>query len=267
MKRDVSATLDVTVHAQSVLEFQIAVAYQPGINLFESMDFTLDGRSLWPRQVLGPHGTRIHVVDSPAGELQASYRASALGCATPEPVSDYDLAMYLRPSRFAESDKLLGYAATEFGCGIGDPDMPARISSWVGSRISYLAGSSDPGDGAAEILLSGSGVCRDFTHLVVALLRAVGVPARVAAVYAPGCMPMDFHSVAEAYLGGAWQAFDPTCLAPRSSLLRIATGRDASDVAFLANHGGEITMNGLYVNATIDGPLPMDDVRQLTAIG
>lgn len=103
--------------------------------------------------------------------------------------------------------------------------MSAWISAWVGSRICYLAGSSDPIDGAMKTLLSGAGVCRDFTHLVVALSRAVGVPARVAAVHAPGCRPMDFPSVAEAYVDGAWRAFDPACLAPRAALLRIATGR------------------------------------------
>lgn len=262
MKRDVSATLDITVHADSVLEFQIAAAHQPGVELLESIEFVVDGWVLASQEIAGPHGTRIHAVNSPPGSLRARYSATALGSATPEPASGYDLAMYLRPSRFAESDKLLGYAAAEFGCGIGDPGMPERISSWVGRRICYLPGSSDPVDGAVETLLSGAGVCRDFTHLVVALLRAVGVPARVAAVYAPGCCPMDFHSVAEAHVGGVWQVFDPTGLAPRSSLLRIATGRDASDIAFLANHGGDITLNSLSVNAIVDGPLPLDDPQQ-----
>ncbi|MFE3190777.1 transglutaminase family protein [Nocardia sp. NPDC059240] len=267
VRRDVSATIDLTVHADTVLEFQIAVAYQPGIELTESLEFLLDGRCLQAEEILGAHGTRIHVVRSPAGALRASYRATALGSAIPAPASAYELSMYLRPSRFAESDKLLGFATTEFGCGIGDPGMPARISEWVGRRIKYIAGSSHPIDGAVETMLSGAGVCRDYTHLVVALLRAVGIPARVAAVYAPGCTPMDFHSVAEVHVGGVWQTFDPTRLAPRCAMLRIATGRDASDIAFLANYGGDITMQGLSVNAIIDGPLPMDDFLQPISIG
>ncbi|RDI48327.1 transglutaminase-like domain-containing protein [Nocardia mexicana] len=266
MKRDVSAHLDVEVHAPTVLEFQIAVARLPGIELIESMDFVLDGRSIVPREVYGPHGTRIHVFDSPAGNLRAYYNATVLGSAAPQPASDYDLAVYLRPSRFAESDKLLGFAATEFGCGVDDPDMPARISSWVARRVSYVAGSSDPSDGAVETLLTGSGVCRDYAHLVVALLRAVGVPARIASVYAPGCIPMDFHCVAEAYVRGVWQAFDPSFLAPRPSLVRIATGRDASDIAFLDNHGGAITVNDLSVSAFVDGPLPVDDITRPVSI-
>ncbi|WP_084529293.1 transglutaminase-like domain-containing protein [Nocardia crassostreae] len=262
MKRDVSAHLDVQVHAPTALELQIAVARQAGVDLIESLRLTLDGRECVPSEILGPHGTRLHRFDSGAGHLRVEYRATVLGAALAEQASDYDLAVYLRPSRFVESDKLLGFAGAEFGCGIGDPEMAARVSSWVGRRIRYVPGSSDPVDGAVETLLSGVGVCRDFSHLVVALLRAVGMPARVVSVYAPGCMPMDFHSVAEVYTNGGWQAFDPAGLAPRMSLVRIATGRDASDIAFLGNHGGDITLNALSVNATIDGPLPFDDLRQ-----
>ncbi|WP_405135315.1 transglutaminase family protein [Nocardia sp. NBC_01388] len=262
MKRDVSVHLDVKVHASTVLEFQIAVARQPGIELNESLVFELDGATLQPQEVLGPHGTRIHVIHSDAGNLHAYYSATVFGAAAPEPVTDYDRSIYLRPSRFIDSDKMLGFAAAEFGCGIDDPEMPARVSAWVARRICYAPGSSLPSDGAVETLLSGTGVCRDFSHLVVALLRAIGVPARVASVYPPGCFPMDFHSVPEAYVRGAWQVFDPTGLAPRTSMVRIATGRDASDIAFLGNHGGDITVNGLWVKAFIDGPLPRDDFSQ-----
>src|SRR5690606_13899415 len=92
-------------------------------------------------------------------------------------------------------------------------------------------------DGAVSTLLSRRGVCRDFAHLVVAFLRALDVPARVVSVYAPGLTPMDFHAVAEAAIDGTWHVVDATGLAPRQSLLRIATGRDAADTAFLSARG------------------------------
>ena len=108
----------------------------------------------------------------------------------------------------------------------------------MGSRLDYVPGSSDPIDGAVDTLLAGRGVCRDYAHLVVALLRAVNVPARLVAVYAPGCQPMDFHAVAEAFVDGQWRVVDATCLAPRQTMVRISTGRDAADTAFLDNHRG-----------------------------
>jgi transglutaminase-like putative cysteine protease len=110
------------------------------------------------------------------------------------------------------------------------------------------------------------GVCRDFAHLTVALLRACGVPARLVAVYAPGLSPMDFHAVTEALVDGAWRVVDPTLLAPRSSLVRIATGRDAADTAFLTNQGGDLTFVEQEVSAVVEGDLPDDDVTALVSL-
>lgn len=141
-----------------------------------------------------------------------------------------------------------------------------KVSSWVGTRLQYVPGSSDPIDGATDTLLAGAGVCRDYAHLVIALLRALDVPARLVAVYAPGCQPMDFHAVAEAFVDGAWRVVDATCLAPRQSMVRIATGRDAADTAFLDNHKGSIALQNMTVTAVADGELPRDSVKELVSL-
>jgi hypothetical protein len=56
-------------------------------------------------------------------------------------------------------------------------------------------------------------------------------------------------------------------LAPRQSLVRIATGRDAADIAFLDNHRGGIILHKLAVTAIVDGDLPIDSIDQLVSIG
>ena len=137
----------------------------------------------------------------------------------------------------------------------------------MGTRLNYVPGSSDPIDGAVDTLLAGAGVCRDFAHLVVALLRTVNVPARVVSVYAPGLSPMDFHAVAEAFVEGHWRVVDGTLLAPRQTLVRIATRRDAADTAFLDNHNGAITLDKLLVSAVVDGDLPRDSIDEQVSIG
>lgn len=67
---------------------------------------------------------------------------------------------------------------------------------------------------------------------------------------------MDFHAVAEAFVEGQWRVVDATLLAPRQTLVRIATGRDAADTAFLDNHKGAITLDRLVVSALVNGELP-----------
>ncbi|OBK18809.1 transglutaminase-like domain-containing protein [Mycobacterium asiaticum] len=267
MKREVGASLRVNVTDPTSLEFQIAVACLPGLDVRESLTATLDGEPISLREISGQHGTRIHAADVGVGDLQVDYEATVVGTAEPPPVHDIDISTYLRPSRYAESDKFFGFAATEFGQYTNSVTLLEKVSSWVGTRLKYVPGSSDPIDGAADTLLAGAGVCRDYAHLVVALLRAVNVPARLVAVYAPGCQPMDFHAVAEALVDGKWRVVDATCLAPRQTMVRIATGRDAADTAFLDNHGGSIELTQTMITAVITDSLPRDSVEDLVCLG
>lgn len=266
LKRDVGAELEVEITAPTTLEFQIAVAPQPGASVTEELTFELNGKPLQVAEISGDHGNRIHKFLATEGTLQVNYSASIIGHADPALVTEIDLTTYLRQSRYAEADKFFGFAATEFGEYVDSVTLLEKVSSWVGTRLSYIPGSSDPIDGAVDTLLLGSGVCRDYAHLVVALLRAVNVPARLVAVYAPGCEPMDFHAVAEAFVDGQWRVVDATCLAPRQTMVRIATGRDAADTAFLDNHKGSINLTKCVVTAVVDGELPQESVSELVSI-
>jgi transglutaminase-like putative cysteine protease len=265
--REVAAQIDVEVTAPTTLEFQVAVARLPGLEVRESLAITFNGKPLQPREIIGPHETRIHSLDVGEGLVSLSYQATVSGEAEPAPVRDIDVITYLRPSRYAEADKFFGFAATEFGQYTDSATLLEKVAAWVGARLDYVPGSSDPIDGAADTLLAGAGVCRDYAHLVIALLRAVNVPARLVAVYAPGCDPMDFHAVAEALVEGEWRVVDATCLAPRQSMVRIATGRDAADTAFLDNHSGSITLTNMLITAYVDGELPIDSIDHLVSLG
>ena len=102
-----------------------------------------------------------------------------------------ELIRYVRPSRYAESDRLLPTAYAEFG-GLQGEELLHAVRNWVFSELRYVSGSSRGTDGAVETLLNRRGVCRDFAHLAIALLRSKNVPARLAAVYAPGPDPDGF---------------------------------------------------------------------------
>ena len=173
---------------------------------------------------------------------------------------------YGRPSRYVDSDQLFAVANAQFA-GLQGKELLDAVTSWVGQHLAYVSGSSRPTDNASHAYLARQGVCRDFAHLVIALLRAVNVPARLVSVYAPGLFPMDFHAVAEAVVDGQWCVVDATGLAPRQSLVRIATGRDAADTSFVTVRAGVANLAWMSVRAFAEPTLPLDDVTQLAQLG
>lgn len=264
--RVVSASIDVTVLRPTVLEFQISAARVSGLELEETAEFTVNDAPISPTELVGTNSTRIHRFSVTAGSVRARYRARISGTANPAgAIDELDRTIYLRPSRYAESDRLYSFAAQQFPAGT-PAELADQVTSYVRNRLTYVPGSSDPTDGAIDTLLAGVGVCRDYAHLVVALLRAVKVPARLTSVYAPGLSPMDFHAVAEALIDDTWYVLDATGLAPRQSLVRIGTGRDATDTAFLDNHGGAIRLIDVEVTATVSGRLPTDTLSCLATL-
>ena len=264
--RRVSSRLVFQAREPAQVILQVAVSALAPALVKESLVVSTDQGPVTPNEVAMPHAGRAHVFDAVPGRITVDYSAVVTGDAAELPVTDADRVTYLRPSRYSESDRLVPMAQSEFAGIEGAPELLAAVSSWVGSRLSYVPGSSGPTDGAVDTLLQRQGVCRDYAHLVVALLRAVDVPARLVAVYAPGLNPMDFHAVAEVAIGDSWRVVDATLLAPRSSLVRIATGRDAADTAFLSTYGGAVDLLEARIGAIIDGPLPGDDIQVLHSL-
>lgn len=261
-----SVRLDYWVAAAALVEIQVAVASGQQTSE-ENLTVALDGEQLPVQELGGDSGNRHHLVRVPPGRLEIEYGVVVDGRVAAPPTTPLDPLVLTRPSRYCEADRLASYAAAEFRGLTEASELLPAVSSWVGDRLEYVPGSSGPTDGALETLLERRGVCRDYAHLTVALLRACGVPSRVVAVYAPGLWPMDFHAVVEAIVDGTWRVVDPTLLAPRSSLVRIATGRDAADTAFLTSYGGHLTPNAVEVNAVVDPFLPTDDVDELVSLG
>jgi transglutaminase-like putative cysteine protease len=266
VRRSVSCHLEAFVGEITDVALAVAVARSAAIE-HESLVVTLDGRAVELREALDEHGSRLHLADQVRpGLLAVTYEATAVGSTAPVPVAPIDPTRYRRASRYCESDWLTAFARAEFRQLEGQALLDG-VSSWVGQRVAYVPGSSRSTDGAVSTLLTRQGVCRDFAHLVVALLRGCDMPARLVSVYAPGLAPMDFHAVAEALVDGRWLIADATCLAPRSSLLRIATGRDAADTAFLTTTGTAVELTRLEVNAATEQPLAFDDITQPVQLG
>lgn len=255
MQRILTAELDLQMTGPVDVILQIAASRAASLR-DEELSITLAGRSLSVSEIVdppaSPTGTPIHRVAGEAGTIAIRYRAVVDGTAAPSPTSELDTIAYLRPSRYAQSDEVFAHARRQFR-GLQGRELVSAIGDFVATNTTYAPGLSLGTDSAVTTLATGQGVCRDYAHLVIALLRAMDVPARYAACYAPGLRPMDFHAVAEAYVDGAWHVIDATRLSNRRGLVRIATGRDAADCAFLSYYGGNVALTHLRVDAEVAG--------------
>jgi transglutaminase-like putative cysteine protease len=157
-----------------------------------------------------------------------------------------DIITYLFPSRYCQSDKLIRLAQNKFGHIENSYELVCSICDWIYKNIAYISGSTGSETSALDTVTDREGVCRDFAHLGITLCRALTIPARYFSCYAYNLQPPDFHACFEAYLGGKWIIFDPTGLAPLNGLIRIGTGRDATDIA-VSTYFGNVEFKSMDV--------------------
>lgn len=144
---------------------------------------------------------------------------------------------YLLPSRYCESDRF-GVMATEIVAGKSlGYDQVAAIEQWLRERIHFDPGGSDIPVSAAEVNKRQSGVCRDLSHLGIALCRSLSIPARLVAGYRYELEPMDLHAWFEAFVGGRWYTFDAVQSDCKGGYVAVGIGRDAADVAIYNQFG------------------------------
>jgi transglutaminase-like putative cysteine protease len=255
----------MTLEVVDPTAFMLAISTARGVPIeSEKLDVRIDGELVATRELDEIHGTRQQLFETGAGLMEIEYSATVVGRADPLPVDATDEIIYLRPSRYVQSDIMQPFARETFA-GLDGADLVRAVGSWVHERLTYVPTASTPTGGAVETLEAGAGVCRDYAHLTAALLRAMDIPARLVSVYAPELRPQDFHAVVEAVLDGRWVVVDSTRLAPRRGMVRMATGRDAADTAFLTNTQADILFGTLKVEASADVDLD-DDPDELVEL-
>ncbi len=148
---------------------------------------------------------------------------------------------FLYPSRYCESDRLQALAVGEFGALPPGYSRVMAVRDWVHKHITFRSGASNSTTSALDTLANRAGVCRDFAHVMIALCRALNLPARFTTGFDygadPALGPPDFHAYVEVYVGGRWYLFDPSGTAIPMAFIRLASGRDASDAAFATLFG------------------------------
>ncbi|KWR90606.1 transglutaminase-like domain-containing protein [Cupriavidus sp. IDO] len=153
----------------------------------------------------------------------------------------FEILPYLAPSRYCESDRMMEFAMREFGAMPPGYSRVYAIREWVRNHVRFLSRSTNERTSATDTVVERTGVCRDFAHLMIAICRALSIPARMSSSLDYGADPAmgapDFHAVVEIYLSHRWYLLDPSGVSIPSGLLRIGTGRDAADIPFAAIFG------------------------------
>jgi transglutaminase-like putative cysteine protease len=153
-----------------------------------------------------------------------------------------DTLQYLLPSRYCESDELTEKSWELFGATKPGWERVQAISNWVHNHVTFGYQFGRPTKTAVDVFREGTGVCRDFAHLFIALCRAMNIPARYASGYlsdigtkAEGAG--DFCAWGEVFLEGRWYGFDARHNTPRIGRILMTRGRDATDVAMVTAFG------------------------------
>ena len=163
---------------------------------------------------------------------------------------------FIYPSRYCEADRLRRFAGREFGHLRPGYWRVQAIHDWVRTRTVFTSGASNSTTSAMDTLVEQVGVCRDFAHLMIALCRAINIPARFVSGIDYGAAlhlgPPDFHAYVEVFLGDRWYLFDPTGITAPMGLMRIGTGRDAADVSLATIFGAVKSFPPLIRIAALD---------------
>ncbi|HEY8608234.1 MAG TPA: transglutaminase family protein [Noviherbaspirillum sp.] len=181
----------------------------------------------------------------------------------------FEVLRYTMPSRYCESDNLTDLATALFGGMPRGAAQAQAISSWVHRNIEYRCGAGFPHLSAQEVLRRGYGVCRDLAHVMIALCRALDLPARYIAGHIPKLddnraedgsdMGTDFHAYCEVYLGGRWLTFDPRHDRPLKGRIKIAQGMDAVDTAIATMYGTVRTLEYRVWSRQVDAAVAQAD--------
>lgn len=138
-------------------------------------------------------------------------------------VSEPQRILYRQASPLAS----ISSALRSFALGLHTTE-PVAVMHAVYGALAYAKGSTTVHTTADEAFRQGRGVCQDYAHVMIAVCRALAMPAR----YVAGMMvgEGESHAWCEVAVGGRWLAFDPTNdLAVADAHLKLAHGRDAAD--------------------------------------
>jgi transglutaminase-like putative cysteine protease len=227
-----------------------------------------------PLRYLDYWGSVVHAFDvqQPHRELEVIGRSVVETTVPPPPDSHLswpelhgegvrdEFAEFLAPTRQVPVDPRVSDVAAALQGGHAPETAGLAVVGWVRDQLTYVTGTTQVHTSAIEAWDGGQGVCQDFAHLALAVVRAMGIPARYCSGYLhpdpdAGIGPTlegQSHAWLEIWTGD-WQAFDPTNGSPIGDRhVLVARGRDYADVSPIKGifHGGHTSQLQVSVHLT-----------------
>lgn len=173
------------------------------------------------------------VLDTPIGEARQIYNSTL-----------FKLFEFLQPTELVALAPVRKGIRKRFFRD-SDPIGPAllELNTWINKKFEYKPGATDVSTPLEQVIQTKRGVCQDFAHLMLAILRSSGLPARYVSGYIEAFDPEKTdpkligaaasHAWVEVFLpGGFWWGLDPTNNQPAGERhVQVAVGRDYNDVA------------------------------------
>lgn len=247
----------LTLSVDSPTPFLLMLRPRSGAHQWVARDSFMLTPSIPVHEYTDLYGNLCQRLVAPPGEFRVQTSADVLVTQSIDvaPGAQFDdvqglpdaVLTYLLPSRYCESDRFFEMASAIVEGVAPGYDQVACINDWVRREIRFDPSSNHDQMGAIEVNARREGVCRDLTHLGIALCRGLSIPARIVVGYLHALAPMDLHAWFEAWVGGRWYTFDATQATPRGGRVAIAYGHDAADVAIFNQFGPGLTAQEMHV--------------------
>jgi transglutaminase-like putative cysteine protease len=210
-----------------------------------------------------PH-TELEVSSSSVVETEAGERPE-------KPVSWDDLASeavldrfdeVLSPTQYTPASRRIQRVGERIAKDHEPHDAVIAMAQWVRSELDYVPGTTGVHSSGLDALREGKGVCQDFAHLSLIMLRSMGIPARYVSGYLHPNSSAEVgetidgqsHAWIQAWTGGWWH-YDPTNDAEiNEQYVSVGVGRNYSDVT---------PLKGIYSG---EGSTDLDVVVEITRL-
>jgi transglutaminase-like putative cysteine protease len=168
----------------------------------------------------------------------------------------------LSPTGYTPASKRVQRVGQRIAKEYQPQDAVIAAANWAHSELDYVAGTTGVHSSGLDALREGKGVCQDFAHLTLILLRSMGIPARYVSGYlhpkrkavVGDTIDGQSHAWIQAWTGGWWN-YDPTNdNTINEQYVTVGVGRDYADVT---------PLKGIYSG---EGSTDLDVVVEITRL-